>query len=129
MGEWGRHKEARVVLSGLTPGKSGYRVRRERRWSTAGVTRPGTGSLHPVAIRAAVEATRLLKPLVQRVARRLGEHPGRNVSGRCASPQNDKFGLPTNPGGAAPALPASRPPQRFLPLRPACPPKCLSTLV
>jgi len=32
-------------------------------------TRPGTGSLHPVAIRAAVEATRLLKPLVQRVAK------------------------------------------------------------
>ena len=41
----------------------------KRRWSTAGVTRPGTGSLHPVAIRAAVEATRLLKPLVQRVAK------------------------------------------------------------
>src|SRR5882724_3557449 len=34
-----------------------------------GYTRPGTGSLHPVAIRAAVEATRLLKPLVQRVAK------------------------------------------------------------
>src|SRR5207245_3441699 len=34
----------------------------KRRWSTAGVTRPGTGSLHPVAIRAAMEATRLLKP-------------------------------------------------------------------
>jgi len=47
-----------------------------------GYTRPGTGSLHPVAIRAAVEATRLLKPLVQRVARRLGEHAGRNVSER-----------------------------------------------
>jgi hypothetical protein len=29
-----------------------------------GYTRPGTGSLHPVAIRAAVEATKLLKPLV-----------------------------------------------------------------
>jgi hypothetical protein len=29
-----------------------------------------------------VEATRLLKPLVQRVARRLGEHAGRNVSER-----------------------------------------------
>src|SRR6266481_389111 len=34
-----------------------------------GYTRPGTGSLHPVAIRAAVEATRPLKPLVQRVAK------------------------------------------------------------
>jgi hypothetical protein len=54
----------------------------KRRWSTAGVTRPGTGSLHPVAIRAAVEATILLKPLVQRVARRLGERAGRNVSER-----------------------------------------------
>src|SRR5207302_6847202 len=31
-----------------------------------GYTRPGTGSLHPVAIRAAVEVTRLLKPLVRR---------------------------------------------------------------
>jgi hypothetical protein len=29
-----------------------------------------------------VEATRLLKPLVQRVARRLGERAGRNVSER-----------------------------------------------
>jgi len=43
-------------------------VRRERRWSTAGQTRPGTGSLHPVAIRAVVEVTKLLEPLVQRVA-------------------------------------------------------------
>ena len=44
-------------------------VRRERRWSTAGEkTRPGTGSLHPVAIGAAVEATKPLKPLVERVA-------------------------------------------------------------
>jgi hypothetical protein len=32
-----------------------------------GYPRPGTGSLHPVTIRVAVEATRLLKPLVQRV--------------------------------------------------------------
>jgi hypothetical protein len=36
---------------------------------SGGIPRPGTGSLHPVAIRAAVEATRLLKPLVQRVAK------------------------------------------------------------
>src|SRR6266576_7021055 len=53
-------------------------VRREGGGPQRGYTRPGTGSLHPVAIRAAVEATRLLKPLVQRVARRLGEHAGRN---------------------------------------------------
>src|SRR5215831_19298633 len=39
-------------------------VRRERRWSTAGKSRPGTGPLHPVAIGAAVEVTKLLKPLV-----------------------------------------------------------------
>src|ERR1022692_1256622 len=44
-------------------------VRRERRWTTAGgKTRPGTGSLHPVAIGAAVEATKPLKPPVERVA-------------------------------------------------------------
>jgi len=67
----------------LVPRKSGNRVRRERWWSSAGEKpRPGAGSFHPVAIRAAVEATRLLKPLVQRVARRLGERAGRNVSER-----------------------------------------------
>ena len=37
--------------------------------ATAGEkTRPGTGSLHPVAIGAAVEATKPLKPPVKRVA-------------------------------------------------------------
>jgi len=41
----------------------------KRRWSTAGgKTRPGTGSLRPVAIGAAVEATKPLKPPVERVA-------------------------------------------------------------
>jgi len=44
-------------------------VRREGAGPQRGYTRPGTGSLHPVAIRAAVEATRLLEPLVQRVAK------------------------------------------------------------
>ena len=40
-------------------------VRRERRWSTAGgKTRPGTGSFHPVAIGAAVEATKPSEPPV-----------------------------------------------------------------
>jgi hypothetical protein len=63
-------------------------VRREGAGPQRGYTRPGTGSLHPVAIRAAVEATRLLKPLVQRVARRLGERAGRNVSERRAGPEN-----------------------------------------
>ena len=62
---------------------SDNRVRREKVVVHSGrETRPGTGSLHPVAIRAAVEATRLLKPLVQRVARRPGERAGRNVSKR-----------------------------------------------
>jgi len=46
------------------------RVRREKVMVHSGSqTRPGTGSLHPVAIRAAVEATRPLKPLVQKVVK------------------------------------------------------------
>ena len=50
-------------------GKSRNRVRREKVMVHSGrLTRPGTGSLHPVAIRAVVEATRPLKPLVQKVA-------------------------------------------------------------
>jgi hypothetical protein len=37
----------------------------ERRWSSAEEkSRPGTGSFHPVAIEAAAEATKLLKPSV-----------------------------------------------------------------
>jgi hypothetical protein len=45
-------------------------VRREKVMVHSGSqTRPGTGSFHPVAIRAAVEATRPLKPLVQKVAK------------------------------------------------------------
>jgi hypothetical protein len=60
-----------------------YRVRREKApVHSGGKPARELGSLHPVAIRAAVEATRLLKPLVQRVARRLGERAGRNVSER-----------------------------------------------
>jgi hypothetical protein len=46
------------------------RVRREKVMVHSGSqTRPGTGSLQPVAIRAAVEATRPLKPLVQKVVK------------------------------------------------------------
>jgi hypothetical protein len=38
----------------------GEKVRRERRWTFSGCnSRPGTGSLHPVAIEAAAEATKL----------------------------------------------------------------------
>ena len=37
----------------------------KRRWSSAGEqSRPGAGSFHPVAIEAAAEATKLLKPSV-----------------------------------------------------------------
>ena len=39
-----------------------------------------------------VEATRLLKRLVQRVAGRLGERAGRNVSERRAGPENSNAG-------------------------------------
>jgi len=46
-------------------GKSDHRVRREMVVIHRGSeTRPGTGSLHPVAIEAAAEATKLLKPSV-----------------------------------------------------------------
>jgi hypothetical protein len=39
-----------------------------------------------------VEATRLLKPLVQRAFKRLGEQAGRNVSERCAGPEKGNAG-------------------------------------
>ena len=45
-------------------------------------SRPGTGSLHPVAIEPAAEATKLSKPSVWRVARRVGERAGHTVSER-----------------------------------------------
>ena len=67
-------------------------MRREGAGPQRGYTRPRTGSLHPVAIRAAVEATRLPKPQVQKVARRLGERAGRNVSERRAGPENSDAG-------------------------------------
>jgi hypothetical protein len=57
-------------FSTLSPGKRPNRVRREKVMVHSGsLTRPETGSLHPVAIRAAVEATKLLKPLVQKVTK------------------------------------------------------------
>jgi hypothetical protein len=44
-------------------------VRREKALIlSGGKSRPGTGSLHPVAIGAVVEATKPLKPLMKRVA-------------------------------------------------------------
>ena len=50
-------------------------------------SRPGTGSLHPVAIEAAAEATKLSEPSMERVAWRLRERAGRNVSERSAGPE------------------------------------------
>ena len=45
------------------------KVRREKALDFSGCnSRPGTGSLHPVAIEAVVEATKLLKPSMERVA-------------------------------------------------------------
>jgi hypothetical protein len=55
-------------------------VRREKALDFSGCnSRPGTGSLHPVAIETAVEATKLSELSMERVARRLGERAGRNV--------------------------------------------------
>jgi len=41
-------------------------------------SRPGTGSLHPVAIETIVEATKLAELSMERIARRLGEPAGRS---------------------------------------------------
>ena len=58
-------------------------VRREKALDFSGCnSRPGTGSLHPVAIEAAAEVTKLSEPSMKRVARRLRERAGRNVSER-----------------------------------------------
>jgi hypothetical protein len=61
----------------------GEKVRREKALDFSGCnSRPGTGSLHPVAIEAAAEATKLSELSLERVARRLREHTGRNESER-----------------------------------------------
>jgi len=58
-------------------------VRREKALDFSGCnSRPGTGSLHPVAIETATEATKLSELSMERVARRLGERAGHNVSER-----------------------------------------------
>ena len=58
-------------------------VRREKALDFSGCkSRPGTGSLHPVAIETAAEATKLSELSMERVAWRLGEQAGRNVSKR-----------------------------------------------
>jgi hypothetical protein len=61
----------------------GDKVRREKALDFSGCnSRPGTGSLHPVAIETAAEATKLSELSMERVARRLRERAGRNVSKR-----------------------------------------------
>ena len=61
----------------------GEKVRGERASGFCGCnSRPGTGSLHPVAIEAAAEATKLSELSVERVAWRLRERAGRNMSER-----------------------------------------------
>jgi hypothetical protein len=58
-------------------------VRRGKALDNSGwKSHPGTGSLHPVTIGAVVEAMKPLKPPVQRVSWRPGEHAGRNESER-----------------------------------------------
>jgi hypothetical protein len=63
-------------------------VRRERRWTSAGAT-PARElvSLHPVAIEAAAEATKLSELSMYRVARRLGEGAGHNLIEHRAGPE------------------------------------------
>jgi len=71
-------KPASVVVN-----ESLYRVRREKALDFSGCnSRPGTGSLHPVAIETVAEATTLSELSLERVARRLREHAGRNVRKR-----------------------------------------------
>ena len=53
-----------------------------------GVSPTRQRSLQPVAIGAAVAATKPLKSLVQRPRKEVGEHPGRNLSERCARLEN-----------------------------------------
>ena len=55
-------------------------VRREKALDFSGCnSRPGAGSLHPVAIETMAEATKLSELSMERVARRLRERAGRNV--------------------------------------------------
>jgi len=70
-------------LGWVTGDKSPYHVRHETALDFSGCkSRPGTGSLHPVAIETAAEATTLSELSLERVARRLRERAGRTVSKR-----------------------------------------------
>src|ERR1700738_1838808 len=67
---------------------AGEKVRREKALDFSGCnSRPGTGSLHLVAIEAAAEATKLSEPSMERVAWRLRERAGRNMRERGAGPE------------------------------------------
>jgi hypothetical protein len=58
-------------------------VRREKALDFSGCnSRPGTGSLPPVAIETAAEATKLSELSMERVARRPRERAGHHVSER-----------------------------------------------
>src|SRR5262244_696398 len=59
------------------------KVRREKALDFSGCnSRPGTGSLHPVAIETMSEATKLSELSMERIARRFRERAGRNESKR-----------------------------------------------
>jgi hypothetical protein len=75
-GKWNRQPIGRRATSRLY-------VRREKTLSSSGwESRPAIGSLQPEAIEAAVEATKLSKPSMERIVKRFREHAGRNVSER-----------------------------------------------
>src|ERR1035437_5357093 len=75
---------ARTLLRGLgNPSQLGEKARREKALDFSGCnSRPGTGSLHPVAIETAAEATKLPELSMERVAWRLRERAGHNMSER-----------------------------------------------
>jgi len=82
---WAKRKLSPTATGRLTPLRlfSTLLVRREKALDFSGCnSRPGTGSLHPVAIEAAAEATKLSELSMERVARRLGERAGHNMSER-----------------------------------------------
>jgi len=72
-----------LIMGDELVGIVGEKVRREKALDFSGCnSRPGTGSLHPVAIETAAEATKLSELSMERVAWRLRERTGRNVSER-----------------------------------------------
>jgi hypothetical protein len=71
------------------PNNSAFNVRREKALVlSGGKSRPGAGSLHPVAIGAVREATKPLKPLMKRVA--LGDSASRQAVTKVNAEQASK---------------------------------------